>query len=303
MSDYTKTCMFCKRNVKVVNYIGGDGYLFECDNCGKYGITLEAYQDLTSTIEKDYNSEFHLFSGAIREINDLKLPRPHIDRANFRSIFNTIKIPKTFPERLDKLLLYIERNTKRYGEVIVISSEQPAICYAKNQNELVAMIECQLEERMLKGNIRGVSLTLKGYQRCDKIRNVMKPSKQVFVAMWFNDDMNLIYENGIKKAIEENEYIPIRIDRKEHNNKIDDEIIAEIRESKFLVADYTGNRGGVYFETGYAMGLNIPVIWTVKKEELKDIHFDTRQYNFIDWIDEKDLYERLKQRIRASIIR
>lgn len=37
---------------------------------------------------------------------------------------------------------------------------------------------------------------------------------------------------------------------KEHANKIDDEIIAEIRRSAFLVADFTGQRQNVYFETG-----------------------------------------------------
>ena len=32
---------------------------------------------------------------------------------------------------------------------------------------------------------------------------------------------------------------PVRIDQKERLNKIDDEIIAEIRRSRFLVADFT----------------------------------------------------------------
>lgn len=45
------------------------------------------------------------------------------------------------------------------------------------------------------------------------------------------------------------------IGSKEHSNKIDDEIIGEIRRSAFIVADFTGHRGGVYFEAGFAMGL------------------------------------------------
>jgi hypothetical protein len=56
-----------------------------------------------------------------------------------------------------------------------------------------------------------------------------------------------------------------------HNNKIDDEIVAEIRRSKFLLADFTCEkekvRGGVYFEAGFGMRLGIPVIWTVAKDQ------------------------------------
>jgi len=37
-------------------------------------------------------------------------------------------------------------------------------------------------------------------------------------------------------------------------------------ECRFIVADFTGQRGGVYFEAGYALGLRKPVIWTCKRD-------------------------------------
>jgi len=97
----------------------------------------------------------------------------------------------------------------------------------------------------------------------------------------------------------------IRIDKKEHNNKIDDEIIAEIRRSRFLIADFTCERknvrGGVYYEAGFAQGLGIPVIWTCKDTSLTDLHFDTRQYSHIIWKNPADLLIQLKNRIGATI--
>src|SRR5712672_2679134 len=39
------------------------------------------------------------------------------------------------------------------------------------------------------------------------------------------------------------------------STRFGDEIISQIRRSKFLIADFTGRRGGVYFEAGLAMGL------------------------------------------------
>jgi hypothetical protein len=71
------------------------------------------------------------------------------------------------------------------------------------------------------------------------------------------------------------------------------------------VADFTCEpgkvRGGVYFEAGFAMGLNIPIIWTCKSTSTSDLHFDTRQYPHIEWKDSAHLYEQLKARIGAVI--
>ena len=88
--------------------------------------------------------------------------------------------------------------------------------------------------------------------------------------MWFNDTMLPTLKDGIAPAIRDAGYEPLRIDHKPHINKIDDEIIAEIRRSRLLVADFTCEpgkvRGGVYFEAGFALGLGIPVFWTVNEE-------------------------------------
>ena len=120
--------------------------------------------------------------------------------------------------------------------------------------------------------------------------------------MWFAPSMDEMFENGIKPAVEiDGETKCMRIDLKEHNNKICDEIIAEIRRSKYLIADFTGQRGGVYFEAGFAQGLGIPVIWTVKSSAVKSLHFDTRQYNHIVYKNAEDLRRKLRNRIRATI--
>jgi nucleoside 2-deoxyribosyltransferase len=128
---------------------------------------------------------------------------------------------------------------------------------------------------------------------------------QAFVAMWFDDSMLGAYEIGIEGAVREAGYRPLRIDRKEHVNKIDDEIIAEIRRSHFLVADFTSNpgnpRGGVYFEAGYALALGKPVIWTCRQDLIEHVHFDTRQFNHIVWNDPEELAKRLKHRIGAVL--
>jgi nucleoside 2-deoxyribosyltransferase len=128
-------------------------------------------------------------------------------------------------------------------------------------------------------------------------------SRKAFVAMSFRPDLLPFYEQVIHRAIEQTQHIPLRIDRKEHVNRIDDEIIASIKGSRFAVCDFTDHKNGVYFEAGFALGFGIPVIWVCKASDLGSSHFDTRQYNAVTWDDHalEDAARRLEIRIRAVV--
>ena len=117
--------------------------------------------------------------------------------------------------------------------------------------------------------------------------------------------MKEVYEKGIEPAIKDAGYDPYMVIRDDYIGKIDDKIIAEIRRSRFLVADFThgndGVRGSVYYEAGFAEGLNRPVIPMCKKSKVdrdpRYLHFDTRNLNHILWVDEDDLREQLRNRV------
>ena len=125
-----------------------------------------------------------------------------------------------------------------------------------------------------------------------------------FVAMSIHPSLDDAYQNGIWLAVKDDcDMDPIRIDLLHHNEKICDKIIAEIRMSQFAIADVTLQRPGVYFEAGFAMGLGRPVIWTCRKDDLANVHFDTRQYNHIVWERPEDLREKVTDRIKATIFK
>ena len=149
-----------------------------------------------------------------------------------------------------------------------------------------------------------VTTTIDGLIRVEE-RTTEADARNGFVAMWFNEELNEAFTAGMSPAIEDNGFNAIRIDRHEHNNKIDDEIISEIRRSRFVIADFScgadGPRGGVYFEAGYALALGKPVVFTVRAPDLEKVHFDTRQFNHIVWEDPDDLHQKLKNRIAATI--
>ncbi|MCK7507530.1 MAG: hypothetical protein MZV70_28160 [Desulfobacterales bacterium] len=105
-----------------------------------------------------------------------------------------------------------------------------------------------------------------------------------------------------KPAIEQAGYKPHRVDKEPRVDRIDAKIIADIRDSSFMVADVTQQKQGVHCaEAGFALGLKLPVIWSVREDDLKKAHLDTRQYNHIVWKTPPDLQEQLYNVICAVI--
>lgn len=219
-------------------------------------------------------------------------------------------------ERADRLLEYLEGESSFVGDEISFDRDEISFMEMSAWSESVEPDEVEYLLQFLDrrgfidlepvGDSSGIAkVSVDGHVHLTKLREKAVVSSQAFVAMWFDDSMKEAYGNGIAPAIRDAGYEPMRIDGKDHNNKIDDEIIAEIRRSRFVVADFTqgasGARGGVYYEAGFAHGLNIPVIFTCRAEAMKDVHFDTRQYNHIAWNDTDELRSLLAKRISATL--
>jgi nucleoside 2-deoxyribosyltransferase len=144
------------------------------------------------------------------------------------------------------------------------------------------------------------AVTHKGFQRIDQLAKTID-SKQAFVAMNFDSSYKEIRE-AIKAAIEDRGYTARIIDEKRHNQNIYMEIVEEIRRSKFTVAEFTGQKAGVYWEAGFMKGLGREVIHCVSEKEAEKMHFDLSQTNQIRWKDEADLKEQLIKHIKATVV-
>ena len=221
------------------------------------------------------------------------------------------KPPLPVHERANRLLRFMVRSIGSVAHDISINENTDA-AYAWSESVdwleidyFLAYLKSMswIQGTLFAGAFQG-TVTVKGHNRIAELAT-NADSSQAFVAMWFADDTDAAYRHGIEPGIEGAGYRPLRIDHKPDLNKIDDEIIAEIRRSRFLVADFThgedGARGGVYFEAGFAHGLGLPVIYTCRKDMVDKLHFDTRQYAHIVWETPQELLSGLKQRILARI--
>ncbi|MDE0390805.1 MAG: hypothetical protein OXI57_01905 [Rhodospirillales bacterium] len=220
----------------------------------------------------------------------------------------------TVGQRVDRLLRFIAGQTPGIGTAYSLTN-QKTTCAAMAWSESTHMKEVRflldyirkrgwLEEDAAARH--GYVLTIDGHARLADLDGRDTGSSRAFVAMWFDPTMDDAWEQGIKRGIEDSGYEPVRIDEAEFNDRIDDEIIAEIRRSRFLVADFTQDgdraRGGVYYEAGFALGLDLPVIFTCRQDVIDGglLHFDTRQYNHIGWTTPEELRRRLADRIAAT---
>lgn len=212
--------------------------------------------------------------------------------------------PRTVADRLDRALLNMAKMSPTPGYEIPYDDTLVRAAFAENDSAADFALEQLGLEGWTKQTPTGeFVVTARGWNRVAELERERgrTGTRQAFIAASFAEDMAFAIKNGLMKGVEQAGYAPLAINRKEFTGKICDEIIAEIRRSRFVVADFTHHRQSVYFEAGFALGLGLTVIWTCKKDQIDDAHFDTRQYNHIAWETAEDLARQLANRIRAVI--
>jgi len=287
-------CPICQQEIQYSQLGTRDAYAVTCPRCGIYNLTRTALVNLRSSNFSDRiignmsgwlhdNATFDITSNNIEYLERLKTP--------------------SFHERADKLLAQIEKESKYAGQFLNANQSWLGAGWCINEEEFKELILFLQETRRLERSPNSSKMTVKilpaGWAHLETLMKTNSSQKQGFVAMWFSDEMQKIYSTVISEAITNAGYFPHRVDQREHNNKIDDEIISQIRKSLFVLADFTGHRGGVYFEAGFAKGLGLEVFWSCREDDIENLHFDIRQYNCITW--RQDKLEKFKSKITYRV--
>jgi hypothetical protein len=297
MSEAPDTCAVCQMAAQMIPLGRTDCVGIDCPRCGRYVWFATFTADAVTSGRVSDQHARKAVSAWIQEQNLLGA-NPLLDNS---LVERAIAVAEPgLIERSRRLLLECGRRTQFYDQNV----HDPmlplaAITWSEDETEVQSLADLLREQGLLKkGAAAEFRLTALGLTEVEaKQRQLV--TDQVFVAMSFDPAMKSVYDNGLYAGIKGAGYKPFRVDRYDHVNRIDDEIIAQIRRSRFLVADFTGQKHGVYFEAGFALGLAREVIWSCRRDDIKNLHFDIRQYNCIDWTTESELAERLKLRIEA----
>lgn len=278
-----------------------DGYSVECPRCGEYLVE--------SLSPRHRKKDGHLFiSCAARqswESGERLLIKPENASALILAHRNTV-----VTENLNRLLRYLGKKSRRPSAPVEVFFERDfTVIDVDNTADFVIYLRWLADDNLInfhhvpENTSYNVTLLREGWKQLQLGHQPGGTPGTCFVAMWFDAGLTEAYEPGLLQAIETDcGFKALRIDRKEHNNQITDEIMAGIRGAQFMVADFTGHRAGVYYEAGFARGLGREVIYCCHEDSFKERHFDTSVINHVTWRNFADLRKKLADRIKATIL-
>ena len=141
--------------------------------------------------------------------------------------------PLSVPERADRLLKCLSRDLEDVADMFTHrepdDDELRRMAWTESLRleevtYLVAYLKSSAWIEHVYTNVANIyRITVEGYARLAELDRTATDSSKAFVAMWFDESMDDVWENAIEPGIEDAGYEPVRIDRKEHLNKIDDE--------------------------------------------------------------------------------
>ena len=297
-------CPICKlKEERVRSETRGDSLSIDCHRCGSYQMSGTAV-----AMSRSRPAAFGL-SAWIRS-QDPAGQKPMINSSTLDDVAN--RLPKyRVSEKQLVFLRALERMSDFPGKALLVFKEFDfPLAWSASVAELEYIIRALMGRGLVSLNkyadpqdAYGLDLmiTPQGWSYLDEHARPAAFSNQAFIAMAFASEMDRAWKVGVEPALSGAGYRPYRVDVDPHIDRIDTKVMAEIKNSRLVIADVTLQRPGVYFEAGFAIGLGLPVFWSVREDDLPNVHFDTRQYNHIVWKTEEQLAENLNTFILAIV--
>lgn len=338
-----KDCLVCgNKHASYRSDAVSSAYIMECPICGRYILhgasSLKRYEKNSEIKQKIklylfyHKNENYKFIGTDDEFEDIRLcgsreiEKLKVKHITLEQIQNWY--PKTFAEKTDKILIYLAQRGNYDGECIKLSKKEAALlffmhndpCFSNDWNfEFKYYLNFFVKNGYFDGfedidlleyvdaiddteNPIAITLSPKALERVYELQKTQANNKKVFVAMKFGTETDALRVK-IKEGIVNAEFEPIIMDEVEHNHQIVPEMLYQIKNSRFVIAELSHHNNGAYYEAGYALGMGKEVIHICKKDELKSgLHFDVAQVNTIVYENIDELPNRIFKRIKATIL-
>ena len=301
----TDHCPLCGREVpepRPVQKPSTITWIFDCRTCGNFAIDNDFVTGVSAWPSQLKDKLYHL--SALTKVSKSRMV---IDGAMVSRLAGGPLVDPPLLQKIATVVRWLADQSKEFGQAVKVESScDYPIATCRSDAEFRAILSAAIQLGYLRSTPNDVIVTVKGWQHLDERTNT--PSRTAFIAMSFAAHFQPVKE-AISKAIDAAGYRPVRVDEEEYVGGVMDKIIALIRDSRFVVADFTGNRGGVYYEAGFASGIGITVIPVCDQSQLGSddpavkLHFDVHHLNFVDWhLGELEAFsEKLKARILAVL--
>lgn len=280
---------------------------FDCEVCGAYSISKDVLLDLKNSDKTERDRTVLSYALHQRRRGD---EIPHLESHTVKKILEQDYLPGPF-EQANILFEWICDHVETIGSSLYVDSYRVrTLCGAINSRDILYIIDHLDFQGLVSAQTDtggfNVSVTFAGWQHLYEHVRTAKDSRQVFMAMHFNDKvMDDAFEKHWQPAVAQTGFHLFRIDKKPEAGSIINAMRSAIRKSRFVLADLTDENQGAYWEAGFAEGMDKPVVYLCRQDQFEDTktHFDVNQQQTVVW-DPKNLQdaaERLKLVIRNTL--
>ena len=168
MENELDECILCKGEI-IWQYHKPDPdiIVYECKICRKVRVDPDILSKNRSTLrEKGY-----LLSGYVREQFSKGKQTPLLRSQDLDSILNSKDIPQNPAQPIDKLILFLGKDTDSPGQLIPIAPEYDyPICYCKNPEEFKRILNHAVTEELIDTSSEGKYwLRTKGFEKYSEL--------------------------------------------------------------------------------------------------------------------------------------
>ncbi|KGE17137.1 hypothetical protein [Paenibacillus wynnii] len=291
-----KYCLFCDELVSVEVQGDYDRYVnCHCSPDGSYNLLRDSYEPINAFSHGTKHQMFPIVSAFIREQTDCD-ERIALSIEDLESLMNSPKIPVTLEEKGNRFLQYLYRHSQGPDDPVVIPlTHSYNLTYSPNIQELVFIIDRLKNEQSILREGMTFRLTENGWREA-AARAGGRKLKSCVLLISEEEESSVQWLEKVLPKIEQCGYMPRILNSSETVNPepFSMELIAE---SKLIIADISGQGPEVYFAAGYALGLNIPVVWTVKSSAADQMFIPSNDIRPMVWEHHEELAALLQQKL------
>lgn len=289
-----KHCAFCDQIVRITADGEYDRYLdCSCSPGGSYSLLRDSYESILALSFQQKRDMLHLISAYIREKTDCG-EKVILAFSDLEEIVNAPGIPVTPEDKGNRLLQYLYRHCGGPGEPVVIHplARSYNLTYSPNLQELVYLIDRLQSENLLIREGMNFTLTSMGWEQAAATAGG-RPLQQCLVLLPDDEKLRAEWQDKLWPRLEQYGYLPrLLANMNEAANSL-----KPVADSKLVIADLTGHSAEVFLAAGYALGLNIPVIWTVRGGEEDKCKGYPKEIRPLVWDTAEELMVLLQQKL------
>ena len=213
-----------------------------------------------------------------------------------------------FPEQIEKaqVAIFIGGSEGTFGaRNWVYWARKPVMGVPRFGGSGETIYQQELSRRLQKSQLAAAD-----YERLNAVRSKMPwyardivdlgellvTPRSVFAVSSFKPEYDPVF-TSFKKVGKTFGFKVIRTDKEHSSERILPRIENEIRHSAFVIADLSDVSRNVYYEVGFAMGLQKEIVFTAKKGT--PLPFDVVDVPVLWWTTQADLQSKLSARVKA----